>query len=578
MRHRGYDDQVSIFTSGWNLGMVRLAINDLNPGHYPMIFDRYELIFNGEIYNYPSLKSLLHSYGIEFSTSCDAEVILPLFAIFGPQSFEMLDGMFAIAIVDTHTQDLYLARDKAGEKPLYYAMQPHFSFASEMKALFALGVTKTLNKTSLSGYLHNGASYGKNTLITEIQRVEAAHYLHFSAKTKQARSFRYWRPKSVSFSSDTKSLIPIFESLLLNSVKERLLADVPIGTFLSGGVDSSLITAITAGFLPNLHTFSVSFPEYPDTDESLYAQHVSNILGTQHTEVLCTSESVKDLIAQAGYLADEPIVDPAILPTFLMTQAAREKVTVVLTGEGADEVFGGYQRYQKYLRAHWLQSHLPTSLFDPFKDFLPGKMQRGLTPLSESYSPQNVWTEYELLGLLRHAFVAPAAMQAVQRNTVSHSALRALKETDMRGYLSEQLLMKVDKIAMQNNLEARAPYLDSRIVAAGLALSDKDTYKWGQNKLLLRKIASQYLPDSIVWREKHGFEVPLDTWFRNQYSHVAKDAVRYLSTSHAHLFRSRYLTHILQEHLADTHNHSNKLWSLTVLAQWLETHDIDTTN
>lgn len=573
--HRGYDDQVTTYNSGWNLGMVRLAINDLSKGHYPMKYKQFQLIFNGEIYNYPQLKSTLVKAGFSFKTTCDAEVILPLFDLLGTKTFSLLEGMFAIAIVNTQTGELILARDKSGEKPLYYANEKSFIFSSELKAIISVHPRNVLNQNALGAYLHNGAVYGNTTLISGVYRVQAAHYLKYNPKDKSCVTKPYW---SISYSPSQLSnekLKEKFENLLQKSLKARLLSDVPIGTFLSGGVDSSLITALASKHISNLHTFSVSFPESTGSNESKYAKIVSNHLGTKHTEVICTSQSLRPIIEKAGKIVDEPIVDPAILPTFLMTQAARKKVKVALTGEGADELFGGYYRYNKYLLAKSLQQLIPfISLLKNSKSLIPKRFQRGLEDISMSYSPQNVWTEQELSLLLQIQTDIPGAVNQDNCKLFSHHPLMGLKVTDFTGYLSEQLLMKVDKIAMQNNLEARAPFLDSNIISLALSLSKDQTFSGNHNKIMLRKIAEKYLPSEIVWREKHGFDVPLNDWFRNEYKDLLSESIHFLISEHNHIFSQKTLKIILEEHLNHVSDHSNKLWSLLVLAQWIDTYDI----
>ncbi|MEO8581503.1 MAG: asparagine synthase (glutamine-hydrolyzing) [Patescibacteria group bacterium] len=572
IHHRGFDDETIGYQSGLNYAMNRLAIVDLTKGYYPFRYKHFSLIYNGEIYNYPVLKKKLIKQKVQFKTHCDAEVILPLFDKYGPKAFAMLEGMFAICIIDHQKKIVYLSRDKSGEKPLYYSQTRGFSFASEMKVLLNLSSTKILDRESLSQYLTHGSVFGENTLVTDIKKVPPSHYLRYSLETQQIEVKQYWSPELFQENNYQEDCVSHLTSLIKNAVEIRLLADVPVGTFLSGGVDSSLVTYFAMNKLKKLKTFSISFPDQAE-DESQYSQIASKFLGTEHTEIPCTSTHVRTIMEQIGEIIDEPISDPAILPTFLMSKVARKQVKVVLGGEGADELFGGYYRYQKQLFQLYVNRILSAHHLLPklLQNIPSNRVKNFLKSGKEAYSAQNIWTENELSELL----ITGSNTKVLKRDpaVLRSNPMLFLQLSDYREYLPDQLLMKVDKITMQHNLEARAPFLDTKLINFAFNLKTKEKIHGLHNKYLLRKVAAQFLPPEIVWRLKHGFSLPLNDWFRNELKDFAYLTLENVK-EYRHIFNVDFFSKKLEEHMTSEVRYRDKIWSIFVLTEWMKKYQI----
>ncbi|MFC1646817.1 asparagine synthase (glutamine-hydrolyzing) [Patescibacteria group bacterium] len=574
IEHRGRDGKALHYSKGIHLGMNRLAIIDLSQNLYPMKYKHYTLVFNGEIYNFKELKNKLNKKKIKFKTSSDAEVILPLYDLYGHKSFSMLEGMFAISIYDSKKFQLILVRDKSGEKPLYYINdQANFVFASEIKTIIKSNNTSTvLDKRALTQYLTHGFVQSPDTLAKDIKKVPPSSFVTYDINLKKINTKKYWTPLDYLTNRESKKskqyYIDELEELLKKSVKSRLIADVPVGCFLSGGIDSSLITYFAAREKPHIRTFSVSFPGHKDIDESDHALNIAKQLKTKHTVITCTSEKAHALLNDISDLVDEPIVDPAVIPTYLMAKEACKHVKVVLTGEGADEMFGGYIRYfnNMYLEKFKnLFSNLP--FFNEFFSSLPkNRLKRVSKPLFERYSPQRVWDEQSLTKLLKDKddFSHNERKSLFQQ----HNPLLAMQLTDYRGYMADQLLMKIDKSTMANNLEARVPYLDTQIIIFALGLSNKYKVRLFENKYVLRKMAEKHLPKSWAWRKKRGFDLPLKNWFRNDFREEVYKSVEHVK-NYEQVLNLNYYRHIIKEHMEHKYDHSNKIWSMMVLSKWM---------
>lgn len=576
IKHRGYDGQSFVKTKNARFGMNRLAIIDLSPNIYPMTYKQYQLVFNGEIYNYSEIKLLLEKRGVRFKTNSDAEVILPLYFHFGVEAFQLLEGMFAITIYDKKRNEVLLVRDKSGEKPLYYCIiSKELYFSSEMKALLSLqGVSKKIDPKKFYEYFTHGFVKSPETLIRGIRKLPPSSYLIFKIPSHSLRIGTYWvMPKRHANSPKRKDSVEILDGLLYNAVKLRMIADVPIGCFLSGGLDSSLITLYASRQKAHLHTFSISFPGYESFDESQYSSFIANRLKTHHTQVSCTVDSVVNVIDKIGLLIDEPIVDPAFVPTLILAKEARKTVKVVLTGEGADELFAGYSRYatetnRESLHAVITSSELSKSLW---KYIFKTSHTRILLPLHERYSPQHIWdtTDLKLLEN-KYSFFSQSEKMNV---SITDTPLSYLQATDYRGYLVDQLLNKVDKATMSVNLEARAPYLDSEILNFANNLSDGEKIQNFNGKIILKHVAERYFPKRFIWRKKHGFDLPLSDWFKADLKPFVYESLDRVS-HYKDLFSYEKYRSIVTEHMEGSKNHANKLWSMIVLTKWMERHHI----
>ena len=349
-----------------------------------------------------------------------------------------------------------------------------------------------------------------------------------------------------------------------------MIADVPVGCFLSGGVDSSLITYFAAKQVKNLPTYSVSFPGFIKLDETKYAQQSAKICGTKHTVIPFTPKKVRPIIENIGSLIDEPIIDAAFLPLYLLAQRARKDIKVILTGDAGDELFAGYQRYQKELlleRAREFFKFIPAASW--FFAKIPfSKLSRLAKPLKENYSSQKLWNK-KMLG----QFLSPDKNFVFQQRikVKTENPLSFMQKTDLLGFLAEQLLMKTDKATMTHSLEARLPYLDSKIINFAFELPSKYKLKGIQGKYLLKKVAEQYFPKSLVWRKKQGFSVPLNYWFKKELKDIVYDSIKALK-EFSSLFDCQYYQYIVKQHMESEKNYADQIWGIIVLTKFLKYH------
>lgn len=555
--YRGRDERIIDHVSRVNLGMNRLSINDLTVNIFPFKYKKCTLIFNGEIYNYSNLKNKLIEKKIELKTSCDAEVILPLYEIYGMDFLKYVEGMFALAIVDENKKIVVLARDRMGEKPLYYSScNEQFIFGSEMRVLMEyFGKSVNLDKKKIGEYLYNGFVSNGGTLVENINKMPAAHYMIYDLQKKSVELKKYWSPEIKKIDKNETELIKELEKEIEKSVNERLLADVPVGCFLSGGVDSSLITYFASKKIKNMPVFSVSFPGFKDHDEIEYAKEIAKKLGLKQEIIECDSKNVRDLIKNIGKLIDEPIADMAVIPTYLLARKARESVKVVLTGEGADELFGGYERYKREI----------------LKNRLRGLINFSILGNKYKYSTQKIWRENEINNLMSEKY-SPENDDKI-KNILDKNLMLGMQIKDMETYLADNLFMKVDKMTMQNNLEARAPFVSQRIVNMAMSLDNNFKIRNGKGKYLLKKVAEKYLSSGLVWREKHGFSLPMDEWFKHDLKDLVinslMDSKKYKKIINWNIYKQ-----VVDDHMAGIANNAEKIWSVMVLVSWLKENKI----
>jgi len=586
IEHRGRDERAVHISENVSMGINRFAIVDLSKGLYPMYYKDLCMVYNGEIYNFKDIKRQLISRGVKFKSGSDAEVILPLYDLYGQKSFSMLEGMFSLAIYDSKNHTLILARDKSGEKPIYYTIHnKRFFFSSELKGLLQIkNISKKINRSALYEYLRHGSVSGGNTLVTDFYKIPPSSFIFVDVtKNTISQPECYWHPKIDKKLTDSNEadLADILESLIEKSVNSRMLSDVPLGVFLSGGVDSSLITYFAAKKKSGLRTYSISFPDFKSHyNESAYSQSVSKFLNTKHTELQCTAGSIKKIIKNIEKYIDEPIDDPAFLPTMLLAKEARKQVKVVLTGDGADELFAGYYRYQKELFTHNIRKTLGMNtriihnIEHLFSNTLtPDILYKTLSALDIHYSPLNIWTDIELNTLLSGKHCNPPS--AVSGKTPINDPLLFMQESDLKRYLSEQVLMKSDKAGMIENLELRAPYLDTKIINFSFGLPSKYKIRNINGKYLLRKIAERHLPRVTAWRQKRGFSVPLGEWFRDPLSDFIKDSCEMLE-DYPELINIPYFMQKVRMHMENKGDFKDKMWTVLLLARWMKYNNINT--
>lgn len=604
LTHRGPDDCGQLHAPPWGtgyarrpgvaLGHRRLAVLDPASGQQPMRIDEagLALVFNGEIYNWRELRRRLEGAGRAFRTNCDSEVLLHLYAELGPAFVEHLRGMFALAIWDAPRRRLLLARDRLGQKPLFYAdTGRRLTFASELKALLAAGLERDLDPTAIDHYLVYQYVPHPRTMFRGVRQLPPAHRAIY--ENGRLTIQRYWR-----LPADEPRETPLAEAeaevrdLLTESVRLRLQSDVPLGVFLSGGIDSSIIAALAQREMlregrPPLKTFSIGFPEVP-YDESPAAETTASALGTDHNTFYLQSDILK-IIQPLAWHFDQPLGDSSAVPTYCLARLARESITVALSGDGGDELFAGYDRYRAVNWAAWVDrlGWLGRILAgNHLWQWLPGGSHRGIVRRWQRFSAAlalapparytrwvSHFTEEDRAALYRDDFLEalPATdptefLRAAWQAAASQHDVTAAAAADMATYLPCDLLAKMDIATMAHGLECRQPFLDSRLVewAARLPLGHK--LGWRQGKLLLRSAFADDLPAAVWTRPKMGFGVPLEPWLREPSRPLAEELL--LGAEHLpQWFDPPTIATLLQQHTSGQ-DHGQKLWMLMMLEQW----------
>ncbi len=546
MRHRGPDDSGiwSAADGSVAFGHRRLAIIDLSSGgHQPMQDSSGSLTitFNGEIYNYLELREELHREGHRFRTQSDTEVILEAYRRWGTDSVTRLRGMFAFAIHDAETRRLFLARDRAGEKPLFYAARNGlFVFASELKAVLAWpAIDRHIDPDALDDYLTYGYVLGARCILKGVAKLPQGHAATYDIDSGKLQQWPYWtlpEPRHQDSVSDD-DLVDELHGLLRDAVKHQLIADVPVGIMLSGGVDSSLVTAIASEVSDRpVHTFNISFPDHQRFDESPFARLVAGHFGTRHTELAAEAATV-DLLPALAHQYDEPMADSSMVPTYLVSRLIRKSATVALGGDGGDELFGGYTHYDWLPLQGLIRRFVPRaarSLAGGAASLLPPGV-RGRNYLIATgkemdlaIAQANVFfdarTRERLLAPLGISTGGAEARKAALALGCS-PAQRAMA-MDFRSYLVDDILVKVDRASMLTSLETRAPLLDPRVIEFAYGrLPDRLRVVRGQRKVILRKLARRLLPPQLDLERKQGFSIPIDTWFKGDWGRFMRETL-----------------------------------------------------
>src|SRR5512140_804694 len=539
LRHRGPDDAGVWVSPDGRVGLAprRLSIIDLSGrGHQPMTDSGGQLwiTFNGEIYNYRDLRGELHARGHSFQSESDTEVILEAYRAWGTECLARLNGMFAFALYDSSKRQLFMARDRAGEKPLYYALDHGgIRFASELKGLMAdPALPRHIDPEALDCYLAMGYVPGGRCMLQGVKKLPPAHALVFDLKNGQARLWRYWRlpeldAAATSGLADETVLLDELEALLEDSVRRQLVADVPVGVLLSGGVDSSLITAMAVRATPKVKTFTIRFPGHGKYDETKHARLIARHFGTEHLELEAT-ESTVDLLPMPVRQFDEPMVDSSMIPTCLISRLIRRHCTVALGGDGGDELFGGYTHYRRLLWMPRTLGRIPRSLRLPVSkaagtllpvgvkgrnwlQSLEVDMQSGL-PLIGSFFDGS--TRRRLVGQGAWALVAERIRE--ERIPQTSDLLQRATRMDFENYLAEDILVKVDRASMLNSLVVRPPSLDHRSIEPAFRKFPSHLKAPATNiKVLLKTLTARLLPPEFDQHRKQGFSIPLGSWLQS---------------------------------------------------------------
>jgi asparagine synthase (glutamine-hydrolysing) len=596
--HRGPDAEGFWTDAGVGLAHRRLSIIDLDGGDQPIGNEdgSIQVVFNGEIYNYQDLRRGLVARGHQFRTKSDTEVLVHLYEEHGAALVERLRGMFAFALWDRARRELVLARDRLGIKPIYiYRDAEKLVFGSEIKAILACpDVPRAVDPAAVEDYLAYGFIPGARTIFRGIEKLPPAHVLSVRPGGFAGPARRYWQLRiEPDFGPTADEWQDEIRAKLAETTRLHLIADVPVGAFLSGGIDSSIVVALTAGATQGrLQTFSMGFAE-ERYSELPFAREVANRFGTEHFEEIVSPDAVS-LIDELTHYYDEPFADSSAIPTFLVARLASRSVKVVLSGDGGDEAFGGYARYAHDLKEsavrRWLPAWFrrealsPVARAWPKADWLPHPL-RAKTALSNmaldagsAYANTLTLCRQPLRRRLMHPDLAASLNGHVPEHLILASyatapaddALAGMIAADTATLLPDDFLVKVDRASMAHGLEVRPPLVDHEILELAARIPSQWKIRGGQTKWILKQAAKGSLPESILHRKKQGFEIPIDDWLRGPLRPMFESAVLDRGARVAELIDQDVANRIYRSHLAGTGRQGNTLWSLLVLARWAE--------
>lgn len=598
LAHRGPDDAGLWWSQDRCLGLAhrRLSIIDLSPaGHQPMADQtgRLQIVFNGEIYNYQDLRRELESRGHTFRSQSDTEVLLEAYREWGTDCLPHLNGMFAFCIYDHSEECLFLARDRAGEKPLFYTYNSErFTFASELKALMAdPAFSKKVDLDALEFYLAYGYVPGELCLLAGVHKLPPAHAMKFSLRTHDLKVWQYWQlpyPED-RVTATTEELTEELKHLLKDAVRRQMVADVPVGILLSGGVDSSLVTAAATSVSPGkVQTFTITFPDYIEYDEGPYARLVAEHFGTEHTELVAEPATV-ELLPLLARQYDEPMADSSMVPTYLVSKLIRQHCTVALGGDGGDELFGGYPAY------HW------TFKQELVRTFFPAFLRNAISIAAEKILPVGLKGRTYLMGCSGGLPQAMAHFNLFYDVTVRQRLVPALRgrpqdligspeqykigrcqterglpgmamSLDFQTYLPDDILVKVDRASMLNSLEVRAPFLDYRIIEfAFRKVPNVLRVNHSQRKILLRHLGSRLLPSSLDLHRKQGFMLPLSDWLKGNWGRYMMDVLFGADDS---IFDNKMVRRLWKGQECRFHN-TERLFALVMFELWRKNYKVN---
>ena len=583
LRHRGPDGHGAFVRPHVALGHARLSIIDVAGGAQPMKSSDGSLIlsFNGEIYNYKELRSDLKKRGYRFTTASDTEVILHLYREYGESCLDYLNGMFAIALWDENRRQLLLARDRIGEKPLYYAdVGGNLAFASELKALRHFpNVDLSLDFRAVDDYLAYGYVPSPRSIHHGIRKLPHAHYLtwrdgRFSIK-------RYWTVDSDIEIRSMSEAVERFQELLDDSVRIRLRSDVPVGSFLSGGLDSTLIVAKASQIYPGkMRTYTIGFGE-DEFDESANASATAEHFSTEHTNRIVDSLSL-DILPDLVRQYDEPFADPSSVPTYFVTREASRDLKVCLSGDGADELFGGYPQYRMepfermLLRfPRWLRRaglSIPAAML-PYhvkgKGWLMRMMDDGALRYQQKIGVFSVRERQDLFQTALRPNIDEEAALLRSFFQQSSKEIENRQAADLATYLPDDILVKVDRSSMAHSLEVRTPYLDHRLVEFAAALPLRYKIADGVQKRVLRAALKPLVPSGTLERRKQGFALPLRDWFRGNHADFVGERLLSNSSKVRDVFDPTVVARLVEAHARGQRDFSERIWSLVWFEEWL---------
>ncbi|MCX6555122.1 MAG: asparagine synthase (glutamine-hydrolyzing) [Candidatus Aminicenantes bacterium] len=595
--HRGPDDDGFFYHAGIGLAARRLSIIDLSTGHQPLCSQSGNswITYNGEVYNFKELRLELEQRGCTFRSQSDTEVVVNLYEEFGLDFVKKLRGMFAFAIYDKKNDRLILARDHIGKKPLYYCVKENRNliFGSEIKAILPYpGIDRSVDLEALDFFLTLEYVPAPYSILASVKKLPAGHILVYE-KGRVSVS-EYWDvPAAHESRPDFALAREEFLCLLEESVRLRMISDVPLGAFLSGGIDSSAIVAMMAKISPvPIKTFSIGFEE-KSYSELPYSRQIAKKFKTDHCEKILSAD-IRDLVMKLAACLDEPLGDFSNFPTYLVARSAREKVTVALSGDGGDEIFGGYEHYLAQKLAHFIDAPplrpLRTLIAQSMHIIPPSTLKKGLINRSKRFAEglgnSAVDRHFRWMLFLTAAQKSRLYTPAFQKDSFSHdlterepfasffkrsrqfSGINQDLYLDLKTYLTDDIMVKVDRMTMAASLEARAPLLDYKLVEFAFSLPANWKVRNGTGKWFFKKAMEGILDQKILYRQKQGFSIPIKNWLKNELRGLMLETLSEKRISAMGLFNPGYVQTMIQEHLHNRENHSHRLWALMQFHLW----------
>lgn len=576
LAHRGPD-----FTGYWedesiSLVHTRLSIIEVSKAaNQPMHAHGRIIVFNGEIYNFKDIRNELIDLGYVFELHSDTEVILKAFDYWGTDCFDKLNGMFAIAIYDPIKMRLVLARDRYGVKPLYYFIEnEHLLFASELAPFLVAQQTRSvLDNDSLADYLRFGYVTNDNSILKKVKKVSPGKFIEIE--------MRDWKCTIKDFilnNESTKKVIEIIdetENKIFNACQSRLIADVPVGLLLSGGYDSSMVSYASSRINGNLKSYTIGFNN-PNYDESKYAEKVSEIIGVKNKKKFCSAEDALEMIKELPRVLSEPMADSSIIPTMLISKFASSEVKVVLSADGGDELFAGYEKYKRVIQLWSIIKWVPFRgvISKIAVSFFKKKNSRRMKKIAESIASQNpvevlesvssIFTVDEIKDLLKVSHKRPE-----MKKKSKYQDMQSVLDVDIANYLCEDIMVKVDRASMAFGLEAREPLLDKRLVefARHIPFGMKLT-RTGEKKHILKKIVHKYFPEELMNRPKMGFSVPMSSWLRNELSGHVNELFDEEFLNQQNIFNTKWVIEFIEKFNNRNHDDHEKVWTLLMFQIW----------
>ncbi|MDB5280529.1 MAG: asparagine synthase [Ferruginibacter sp.] len=592
LQHRGPDDCGDTFleTTEAFVGLShrRLAILDLSPmAHQPMqsADGSVTILLNGEVYNFKEIRDELQAKGYHFLSGSDTEVILQAYQHFGMECISHFIGMFSIVIYDASIQKVFLIRDRPGVKPLYYYFADgYFLFASELKAFHPFPCfKKEIDAVSASLYFKYGYIKAPNSIFKNARKLQPGYFATIDLASKSLQLKQYWNVldyyNKPAFSIDKKQALQELETLCVSAFQYRMISDVPVGIFLSGGYDSSLLAAILQNNSANkIKTFTIGFNE-KQFNEANHAKKIAQYLGTDHNEHFCTAASASEVIPALPFYYDEPFGDSSAIPTVLLSRFAKQQVTVALSADGADELFAGYNRYTQLSTINKVQKIVPVSIRRTIAKMIGSvpaintKYKKIALLLSECDSTISgdllnaVFLETDLQNLLQPDFAYDVISE--KKHTREKSGfINSLLAADFTSYLPDDILAKVDRAAMSTGLEAREPFLDHRLVEWAAQLPVDMKYNNGHKKYLLTELTHQYLPGELMKRPKMGFGIPLRSWLKGSLKALVMQTIIEENLSKQNVLDKNYVLQLKEDYYSGKINDDQQIWLILMFLLW----------